>query len=57
MPIKGVICNVVQCNARVFMAMVVVVVVARHEQARSQAACEVSGQGINVESEKRGSQM
>jgi len=57
MPIKGVICNVVQCNARVFMAMVVVVVVPRHEQARSQAACEVSGQGLNVESEKRGSQM
>ena len=51
MPIKGVICNAVQCNARVFMAMVVVVV-ARHEQASSQA-CELSGQGINVESEKR----
>lgn len=33
MPIKGVICNVVQCNARVFMAMVVVVV-ARHEQSK-----------------------
>jgi hypothetical protein len=35
------------------MAMVVVVV-ARHEskQARSQA-CDLSGQGINVESEKR----
>ena len=39
MPIKGVICNAVQCNARVFMAMVVVVV-ARHEQTSSQA-CEL----------------